>query len=96
MQVTFHAAARGELAEAVTFYNARTEGLGDALAGEVRATVLQLIAHPEAGYAVRPTVRRCLLRRFPYSLLYNASDQRVRILAVMHHRREPDYWADRL
>jgi toxin ParE1/3/4 len=40
--------------------------------------------------------RRSLLPRFPYSLCYVISDEIVIILAVAHHRREPDYWHSRL
>ena len=96
MTVTFHGAARAELAAAVERYNGRAPGLGDALAAEVRSVVVRIVDHPEAGFPVRPFIRRRLLARFPYSVLYNVRRDRLRILAVMHHRREPDYWTGRL
>jgi toxin ParE1/3/4 len=33
--------------------------------------------------------------RFPYSVLYNVTAERLRILAIMHHHREPTSWEDR-
>jgi len=95
LRVTFHEAARDELADAVTFYNDRSEGLGAALVEDVNRVIDHVVVHGEMGVVVRPGVRRILLRRFPFSLLHNASDERVRILALMHHRRRPGYWADR-
>jgi len=36
--------------------------------------------------------RRRVLRRFPYSVIYEVRTSTVTILAVAHHRRRPDYW----
>jgi plasmid stabilization system protein ParE len=92
---TFHEAARSELAEAIAFYNDREAGLGDSLGAEVAATVDRIVENPGAGRLMRPEIRRRLLKRFPYSLLYHASSGRVQIVAVMHHRSDPEYWTDR-
>jgi len=56
------------------------------------AALAQLLAYPEAAPVVRGTVRRKLLRRFPYSLLYTLRPGEIRILAVMHQSRRPFYW----
>ncbi|MCH7563481.1 MAG: type II toxin-antitoxin system RelE/ParE family toxin [Gemmatimonadetes bacterium] len=78
MVVTFHEAARSEISEAVVFYNHQSPGLGDALASEVRVAVAKIIANPDAGFTVRPSIRRHLLGRFPYSVLYTATAERLR------------------
>jgi plasmid stabilization system protein ParE len=39
--------------------------------------------------------RRLVLRKFPYSLIYEVIGRRVVILAVAHGRRRPDYWQRR-
>jgi plasmid stabilization system protein ParE len=41
-------------------------------------------------------IRRRLIGRFPYAILYSDEGQTVYILAVMHLRRDPDYWKSRL
>ena len=95
MLVTFHDAASVELAEAIDFYNSQASELGDSLGAEVYDIVAGIAENPAAGFVVRPGVHRRLLARFPYSVLYKASEGRLRVLAVMHHRRAPEYWADR-
>ena len=42
-------------------------------------------------------VRRCLVHRFPYGVIYSVDEQssEVLILAVMHLHRQPDYWSGR-
>ena len=46
-------------------------------------------------HAYEATVRRCLIRGFPYSIYYRVLDDALRILAVKHHHSHPDYWKDR-
>lgn len=44
---------------------------------------------------MRPNVRRRLLRRFPYSILYTVDRDEVVILALAHQKRRPAYWHSR-
>jgi hypothetical protein len=39
--------------------------------------------------------RRAQLRRFPYSLIYIVSDQRIAVASCFHGRRDPKIWQDR-
>jgi hypothetical protein len=40
--------------------------------------------------------RRKLLSRFPYGLLYHCPEPDwIKVVAVMHLHRKPDYWRDR-
>jgi len=41
---------------------------------------------------IEPGVRRVLLHKFPYALLYTVESNRVVVLVVKHHKRHPDYW----
>lgn len=96
MIVTFHEAAQAELADAIAFYNERAPGLGDSLGVEVSEVISRIVENPDAGVEVRPNVHRRLLPRFPYSVLYRPEEGRLRVLAVMHQRRDPEIWSDRV
>jgi hypothetical protein len=54
-----------------------------------------IVEYPEAGHIVLESIRRRLVRRFPYALLYSLRPGLVRILAVMSLRRRPNYWVGR-
>ena len=82
-RVSYHRLARRELNETVQYYESESPGLGSAFLDEaVRCT--QAIANfPEAGPLITETIRRRLLLRFPYALLYTIKSDQVRVLAVV-------------
>lgn len=41
---------------------------------------------------IEPHIRRRLVKRFPYSLLYTCEGDTVTVLAIMHHKRHPASW----
>lgn len=93
--VTFHELAEQELFDAASYYEAHRPGLGRAFIDEVEDAVAQICDHPEAAPVVRGTVRRKLVRRFPYSLMYSEVSGGIRILAVANQKRRPMYWYGR-
>jgi len=42
------------------------------------------------------TIRRCLIKRFPYSILYGINVDMIVIIAIAHLHRKPNYWQGRL
>ena len=96
MKVVFTALAVDELRDAQAFHEMEFAGLGARFRDEVRATIDRIVAHPDAWQVERAEVRRCLLPRFPYKLLYSIEPDHILIIAVAHQHRRPDYWVDRV
>ena len=94
--LSFHRLAERELLDSATFYDIESTGLGGSFIDEVESCSQRILEHPEAGQIILGTVRRRLLRRFPYALLYSISSQGIRILAVMNLKRRPMYWVGRV
>lgn len=94
----FERDALEEYREAALYYAEQRRGLGGEFVAAVEAAVASICAKPEQYQAVGDGVRIFRLRRFPYFIFYrHESDrQRVVIYAVVHHRRRPDYWRERL
>ncbi len=92
----FRPEAREELRDAVRFYEKAARGLGAEFSAEVRATIERLLLHPETGPLFEAGTRRKHLVRFPYSIVYLQHEGRIDVVALMHHRRDPRYWMDRV
>ncbi len=87
----FHRLAERELNEATEYYDLENPGLGFSFLKEVDRCLQSIEDHREAGVILRGSVRRRLLRRFPYALLYKIKPSGIRILAVMNLKRRPTY-----
>lgn len=95
MNYSFHPEAETEFNEAIRFYDNCQTGLGLDFANEVRSAIQQIVNHPFAWPVLEGEVRRCLIFRFPYGILYYPEPNHVLLLAVMHLHRDPDYWKHR-
>lgn len=94
-EVVFHRLAELEFYDAAQYYESESPGLGTAFIDEVERCAAAVAQHPDAGALVRGSVRRRLLGRFPYGLLYSQTATTIRILAVMNLKRRPAYWVGR-
>ena len=63
---------------------------------EVERTLAQIVADPGLGSLVVGTIRRRLLRRFPFAILYQLTDDNLSVVALMHLHRRPRYWKRRV
>jgi len=94
-RLEFHRLADRELNDAAQYYDLEKPGLGSSFLRDVDRCLRAIEREPEAGLVLRAPVRRRLLRRFPYALLYTVRPAGIRILAVMNLKRRPTYWAGR-
>jgi plasmid stabilization system protein ParE len=96
MSFRLHPDAEEELSEAIRYYEDVEPGLGQDFAVEIYSAVQRAIANPRAWTVLDGEVRRSLVRRFPYWVLYAEDDGGILVVAVMHLHREPGYWKGRV
>jgi hypothetical protein len=94
MKVIFSKYAKFELDDAVCFYELEFAGLGQRFSEEVKKAAIRISDYPEAWSIERGEIRKCLLHKFPYKLLYSIESDHIFIIAVAHQHRKPDYWVD--
>lgn len=87
--------SRSGIQQGIEYYEEIESGLGQDLAVEVYAAIQLALAYPKAWPVLDGEVRRTLVRRFPYGVLYSEEAQRIFILAVMNLHRDPEYWKSR-
>ena len=95
MTFSFHPEANKELWNALEYYETCERCLGEEFYLEVQTTIDRILSFPQTWPVLEAEVRRCLVHRFPYGVLYSVEPDGVFILAVMHLRRDPDYWKHR-
>ena len=96
MEVEYHRLTVRDLNEAVAFYESERTGLGEDLRNEIRSTIGRIVEAPAMYPKVRGNIRRCLVHRFPFSILYRlVGESKVRILVIRHHRRHQEFGSRR-
>ena len=93
--------AAQEFEEATLWYEARRPNLGRDFVAAVREAFARIAESPRAWAFARDVpphlgVRKCVLRRFPYSVVYVELDDEIRVLAIAHGSRQPGFWRHRL
>ena len=93
--------AVSELGEAAAWYESREPGLASRFIEEVEQVLPTIGARPRSFARLLDTaadliVRRALLPRFPFALVFTELDAEVRILAIAHAKRRPGYWLYRV
>lgn len=96
MSFRFHPDAEAELFEAIQYYEDVRIGLGQEFAVEVYSAVQRALAYPRAWMVLEGEVRRALVRRFPYGVLYSEESDEILVVTVMHLHRAPGYWKERV
>jgi plasmid stabilization system protein ParE len=96
MEIDFLPPAKSEFTEAISYYNAQSEGLGYEFAAELKRTLERIVQYPNAWSKLSIRTRRCRTNRFPYGVIYQVRKETLLIVAVMHLSRGPETWKSRL
>jgi plasmid stabilization system protein ParE len=94
--VIFTLRARAELIDAQDWYENESPGLGRRFCAAVDATVQRISASPRQFPVIYKNVRRALLRRFPFALMFVIeADESLTVIACFHGSRDPAHWKKR-
>lgn len=90
-------AAEAEMADAISWYEEHESGLGSAFREAVETTIAFIVDNPSAYPIVfGSTIRRAIIERFPYIVVYSLEPDQVLIVSVFHTSRNPIVWRGRI
>ena len=96
VRVALTEAAQEERLEAVRFYRAANVEAARSFAREFKHELALLKERPELGTPYLEGTRRKVFPYFPYSLIYTLEENLIKVHAVAHHSRDPEYWFNRV
>jgi len=96
MKIRFLTPAEFEMFEASVYYETQATDLGDNFLDIIEEATNEIAQNPRIWPKIYQGVRRRLVRRFPYSVLYCIHADEVIVVAIMHQKQRPNYWIDRL
>ena len=95
-RVTYTPEADDDIAESYDWYESREPGLGEDFLRCVEACVLGIQRHPELFPVAVDEFRRALIRRFPFEIFYEVTDDSLIVYSVFHCSQDPQKWRKRL
>jgi toxin ParE1/3/4 len=94
--VIFTPVARAEMIDAQDWYEKEAPGRGRHFRAAVHAAIERMRANPRQFPVVHKSVRRALLRRYPYALMFVIEpDEALTVIACFHGSRDPAHWQQR-
>lgn len=94
--IKYHEAAEDELLTEIGYLELQAKGLGRRFYAEIQRAEHLMAQFPESAREIKPGIRKRILRKFRYSLIYSREKEGLLILAVAHHSRRPEYWVGRV
>jgi len=97
-KIEVHPDVYAELENSRSWYEERSRNLGIEFLDEIDRAIesVRQAATMWPWYDEYQGLRRFLVHRFPYALIYRITSSAIQIIAAMHLRRHPDYWKSRM
>jgi toxin ParE1/3/4 len=94
--LSIHPGVWDDADDAIDYYAGVEDGLPQRFIAELEDTFVFVRQFPLAGRLLHTKYRRVSLRRFPYLVCYRVFGDVVRVLAIVHNRRDPKWVRRRL
>ena len=96
MIIRFTPDADAELAEARQWYSHQRADLDIEFMERIDDALSRIIRNPPSYPIVYRTLRRAVVRRFPFAVFYDVTADEIHVIAVFHSRRDPEIWKSRV
>jgi plasmid stabilization system protein ParE len=90
--VRFLPEAKDEFDHAANWYEGKRAGLGEDFIDRVQEQLQHIAANPKIHAAGYRGVRKAVVARFPYVVLYREDDSGVLVISIFHTSRDPQIW----
>ena len=94
-EIKFTDDAKADLQKAYEYYEGERTNLGEEFLDEVDKTVAHISSNAKMYAKFYKNVRRAILKRFPYAVLYVIRKMKVNIFAVFNTYQDPQKSIDR-
>jgi len=97
-KLLFHPEIDIDIKESYLWYNEQKYGLGDEFMEELETFYSKIEFNPDQYTKIDTEIglRACLLKCFPFKIIYKEYSESVFVVAVAHTSRLPNFWINRI
>ena len=88
--------AEQELQEHIGYFDSVSRAVALTFAAAVETAINEIRHYPEIGAPLTRRVRKRVLTKFEYNILYINTTSEIIVIAIAPHKRRPGYWRRRL
>jgi plasmid stabilization system protein ParE len=93
--IEISAAARIDYEDAWEWYFRQNSEAAESFEAAFQAALTRIEEGPHRLPFIDRSRQYCLMPRFPYQLIYRVKEGHVRVIAVAHAKRRPNFWRRR-
>ena len=90
MKLLYTSRAKDDIEIAFLWYEKQRRGLGFEFLDCVDASINSIISNPKLFSVCYSRFRRCVIRRFPFSIFYTIEDFEIIIHSIFDNRQNPE------
>lgn len=94
-QVIIRPEAESDIEESYKWYEDQTAGLGDEFLFALQVRLRSIIDSPFKFQTIHSNIRRAVIKRFPHAFFYFVREDKIFVIACVHHKRNPQLWQTR-
>ena len=88
--------AEKDIKDAYNWYENQRQFLGKDFLSEIESTLNRIQENPQLYSYAHKSIRRALIKRFPYAVYYIETESNIVVLAILQQRRKPTVWQNRI
>jgi len=96
MEIVRHPELAADIREVAEHYDRISDTVISRFWREVESVIASVCKNPRLYHYDSSGLRRANLRKFPYHLLFEASDTHIFLVVFRHDRRDPEYGIERI
>lgn len=95
-EIEFKSEVYEDIKIAYDWYESQRLGLGEDFLLILEESYAKITRTPKLYQDIYRTVRRKLVSRFPYGIYFVIREDTIIVLAILHTKREPNIWHNRI
>lgn len=95
MKVILMKGALRDAQEGLRWYRKRSDRAAENFISEIESSLDNILQDPMRYRHIDPVFRTFRMDTYPYSLIYRIVPGAIKVYAIAHDKRRPDYWRGR-
>lgn len=95
-QINLSNEAESDFANSYAFYKSESQAIADKFIKSIDQSFRKIAFSPYSYNKVFKSLRRHLVKKFPFVIYYYIDEYNIKIVAIFHTSRNPEIWNNRL